>query len=64
MERDPGELLDELRGMETTCGCGRPLIPHLNVRGEQIGVTHTPEDDEWHAAYFGSIQVRRGPPDA
>lgn len=40
-----------------TCGCGRPLYPALNEQGERIGVTHTPEDEDWHLEYFCSLRV-------
>lgn len=40
-----------------TCGCGKPLYPVLNVIGEQIGVTHTIEDEDYHANYFSGMRA-------
>ena len=37
------------------CGCGYPLVPCYNRKGERIGVTHrSAEATEWHD--FGWMQ--------
>lgn len=59
MKRKTEEVLSELRGTKTTCGCGRPLVPCLDENGKQIGVTHTWEDDDWHMEYFSGLRIRR-----
>ncbi len=59
MRKDPAEVLEELRGTGTTCDCGRPLIPALDEFGKVIGVSHSPEDDDWHIEYFSGIRIAR-----
>jgi len=39
------------------CSCGRELIPCFNVDGKRIGVTHTPEDEDWHFDFWSTEKV-------
>lgn len=39
------------------CSCGRQLYACLNEHGKRIGVTHTPEDEDWHLEYWGGMRV-------
>lgn len=38
------------------CSCGKILYPVIKD-GKQIGVTHLPDDEDWHNEFFGSYQV-------
>lgn len=40
---------EELAGV---CGCGKVLFVQHDVAGKRIGVTHTPEDDDYHMDYW------------
>ncbi len=51
------EMLSELRGSESICGCGRPLLPMTLPDGRK-GVTHIFEDNEYHIAYFSGVRVQ------
>ncbi len=73
-EEDPAEVLDELRGTEEMCACGRSLERRVYHGPDVVAedgtaywtegktyVTHTPEDDDHHMAYFSGIRVERVP---
>jgi len=39
------------------CSCGRLLYPCFDEKGKRIGVTHTPEDDEFHCEYWAGARI-------
>ena len=54
---DPQKLLDALRGDGKTCYCGRPLLPVFDKLGKRIGVTHTPEDEDYCFGLLTELRV-------
>jgi len=59
MKAKAKNVLESLRGGEWLCGCGRKLYPVYDQDGKKVGVTHTPEDEDWHLEYFAGIHVER-----
>jgi len=63
MKIKPGELLEQLRGIEIAdaklCACGKFLIPVYDKDGKRIGFTHAPEDEDWHCEFFAGLRVVR-----
>jgi len=47
---------DEIEFMKI-CDCGKPLILFLDENGYRRGVTHTPEDEDWHMKYWSTKKV-------
>ncbi len=72
MRQKTEEVLEELRGTEKICGCGKPLIQEIYHGPDVIAedgfvywtegkgyVTHTIEDDDWHMEFFSGIRIER-----
>lgn len=49
------EVLNNSSDLEPDlCSCGRPLVPCYDSKGKKIGVTHTPEDADWHREFWSA----------
>lgn len=59
MKVNAKKLLESLRGSKEVCGCSRGLKPLYDETGKKIGVTHSPEDADWHDAYFAGLRICR-----
>ena len=47
-----------MRGKELDkCSCGRVLYECLTDEGARIGVTHTPEDEDYHMQFWSEAEI-------
>lgn len=59
MRQNARRLLESLRGGKWLCGCGRMLYPLYGKGGKKLGVTHKPEDADWHDGYFSAMRIEK-----